>query len=219
MKLKDLIKKEFRIPFGKKLFIIIFVLAVFIIVATYINTIFQFEWLRQLVIGTIAFLVVLVSLILVYIILYGTSHVYNNIYIQILDKKGKLDDINLEISNLSETKINKAKQDEFLNTENYSIIFFNLLKIFKIEDISRLFKVRNRYSRQVAIEFKNGKQYNISYNSVKYSTELRKIIEKKGIKIKYKKNWLYPFKFFLKALAISFIVVPIVVFLVRLILG
>lgn len=139
MTLEEILKKNYETynTIFKKMLVVFSVTSLLYIIMK-IEDILLINTFTIIIFGIILFITFGFTL---YTAIYLYCKIYNKIRLIVLKKKGILDDINFEISNLPNKDIKYALKTRFINTENYSIIFYRLLKILKFEDMTRLFEV------------------------------------------------------------------------------
>lgn len=172
-------------------------------------------------------LYVLCALIVINILLYlqtlkyALNSLLNKKIIKKLKRTKLLEEINQELQDLEINKLKSGKYYGYLNLKSYSVMFENTIKIFKYEDIKRLFiftPIRKTYSdpdRFTVVKLKNGKHYRIS--RLNYYNDTRELLEKKCINTIYKKDLIYPVKYIIKLFLKFLLIFTLCVLMMRLI--
>ena len=147
-------------------------------------------------------LIVIIILLYLQTLKYALNSLLNKKIIKKLKRTKLLEEINQELQDLEINKLKSGKYYGYLNLKSYSVMFENTIKIFKYEDIKRLFifiPIRKMYGdsdRFTVVKLKNGKYYRIS--RLNYYNDTRELLEKNCINTIYKKDFIYLVKYIIK---------------------
>ncbi len=147
-------------------------------------------------------LIVIIILLYLQTLKYALNSLLNKKIIKKLKRTKLLEEINQELQNLEINKLKSGKYYGYFNLKSYSVMFENTIKIFKYEDIKRLFfftPIRKMYGdsdRFTVVKLKNGKYYRIS--RLNYYNDTRELLEKNCINTIYKKDFIYLVKYIIK---------------------
>ncbi len=141
--LEDLIKKDYSIKFykGSIIGIIVFAFIIFVNLQVLIDDVAINANIPTYFIIILSVLIPIICKVFLYTFIYLSFYIANKLAIYKIKKDGIYDEINEELEKLSNDKIEKGKEQGYINTENYSIIFSESLIVFKHEDVKRLFYV------------------------------------------------------------------------------
>ncbi len=147
-------------------------------------------------------LIVIIILLYLQTLKYALNSLLNKKIIKKLKRTKLLEEINQELQDLEINKLKSGKYYGYLNLKSYSVMFENTIKIFKYEDIKRLFiftPIRKMYGdsdRFTVVKLKNGKYFRIS--RLNYYNDTRELLEKNCINTIYKKDFIYLVKYIIK---------------------